>query len=359
MQNIEEFYKNNAIDVDFDCSFYLREYPDVVNFYKNSNHLSTEEKLFYHYSFYGKKEGRSKNIIDQENSLINVEDVFFNEIGDKHLICPNNKLECLCLLTTKKEFENNRFQNFITQTLEKTKSSNVTKKINFYVFSNQKIPIKASLILELKKIFNDVKFIDLAIPPEEDVYLSEIDNIRFLPKYGLKSGPNIVFFKAISMLKKYNTTLFLETDCLLGEDWLNRLHNYVEYANGFLISGGLYDGEVFTKAGSVMMSHINGGTALYATGDLILQKLIEFLDLFLQKQVTHKFSSLAYDYALKLLIDYKINHNRNVDEFLLWKFINRNYLPCKLIINHSTNVDSTTNNEQIIKKYNYAILHKK
>jgi hypothetical protein len=109
-----------------------------------------------------------------------------------------------------------------------------------------------------------------------------------------------------------------------------------------------------------MMNHINGGTALYATGHPALQNLIEMFSVFLVKQIANNMPGLAYDYALKLLIDHNLNNNyNNEEEYLIWQFINRNYLPTKLIVNYSTPIDSKIDNQEIQKKHNYAILHKK
>jgi hypothetical protein len=69
---------------------------------------------------------------------------------------------------------------------------------------------------------------------------------------------------------------------------------------------------------------------------------------------------LAYDYGIKIFIDNNINsHIDKPEDILLWKFINRNYLPNKLIGNFSTSADQHLSIEQIQRLYNYYIIHKK
>ena len=52
---------NQPIDIDFDPIFYLSEYPDVIGYYKDAKYIPQNEKLFHHYLYYGKNEGRFKN----------------------------------------------------------------------------------------------------------------------------------------------------------------------------------------------------------------------------------------------------------------------------------------------------------
>jgi hypothetical protein len=346
-------------DKNFDPMFYLSEYPDVAAYYKDANLISQEEKLLHHYINFGKQEGRFKNRSDQERSLIDIERKISDTINFKNLICPTNNLECICLLTTDKEINGSQYQKFIDRLLVSTRSNNITKTIDLKIITNKKSKQNLDLS-KLETIFANVELITLNLSKEEDVYISKLNPSQKLPKYGLKSGPNITFFTTIKKMKTYNTTLFLETDCFLKENWINDIYNYVKYSNGFLVSGATYDGTVFTKAGSIMMSHINGGTALYATGNKFLQKIVDILSTFLQKQVANNMPGLAYDYAFKLMLDNNLNNTfNNHEEHSIWQFINRNYLPCKLIVNCSTSLDANIDKNELIRKYNYAILHKK
>lgn len=346
------------IDAEFDYVFYLSEYPDTASYCKHIPHITQQEKLFHHYSNYGKHEGRFKNKIEQDLSVVRIDFDISQYINYQDLVYPNNNLECICLLTTTKEINNNDYDRFIEHLIKNTKSSIITKNIDFKIIVNKSI--QKINTTYLSKIFRSVKIINLELDDNEDIYLKSLPEGHQLPKYGLKSGPNISFFQTIKLCTKYNSTLMLETDCMLGKDWLSRLYNYTKYSNGFLVSGATYDGSVFAKAGSTMLSHINGGTALYATGHNVLQQLIIVLSIFLQNQIKKNMIGLAYDYALKILIDNNLNNiNISSEDRAIWKFINRNYLPCKHIINCSTPNDKTLDPNILNQQYNYAILHKK
>lgn len=360
--NEQRVYKQisliDTIDNNFDPEFYLSEYPDVQSYYRFVNGISEKEKLFHHYIHYGKNEGRFKNKTEQDRSLIDTKNYITTIIDHKDLINPSNKLECICLMTTLKEINNGKLNNFIKQIAFKTKKSKISSTLNFKIVVNNFVnPPDVSLI---KNLFNSVEIINLQLTKKEDIYLSDISKTKKLPYYGLKSGPNITFFKSIELCNKYNTTLFLETDCILHDNWLKKIYLYTKHSNGFLIAGATYDGVVFAKAGSAMMNHINGGIALYATNNNILQKIITLLSKFLHEQIHYNSPGLAYDYAFKILIDHNLNNYLLPNETReIWKFINRNYVATKLIINCSTKADVSLDTKTLIEKYDFALLHKK
>lgn len=346
------------VDKDFDENFYLNEYPDVKEYYKDATSIPMKEKLFHHYINYGKYEGRFKNQKEQESLFIDVDQIIDNRNYEIDLINPKNKLESICLLVSDKEIIDGRFNKFLDNLILNTKVSSISKSIDFNIFINKKydkINIKS-----INTIFKKINIIDLDLKKDEDIYLDKPLKSTVLPKYGLKSGPNIVFFKTIDYCYKYNTVLLLETDCIFSYDWLTRIHNYTKYANGFLISGATYDGNVSAKAGSAMMTHINGGTALYSTNNPVLIQLIKILGVFMINQIKINTPGLAYDYGLKLLIDNKLNDSvPGSPSKKFWQFVSRNYLPNKLILNCSTSLDHNIDSEKMYEKYEYAIMHKK
>lgn len=357
-QSIEKKFKEikeNLKKIEkFDPDFYIAEYPHVNSYHVGSG-MSDEERFYKHYMNHGKKQGLFKNETEKNNNL-KYESINSLEISECELICPFNNLEAIYLLTTAQEIENKKFDQFVSQIIKKTNTCEITKKIDFNIVINKEILIPD---YKLQKIFKNVNIINLNLSKEEDAYFKEFQS-GVPSKYGLKSGPNVTFFKIIKKAEKYNTILLMETDCFLGDDWLVKLNNYIESANGFLISGGTYDGLGFAKSGSVLLNHINGGTGIYATGNGLLQKLISEAEKFLQKQAEYKSPDIAYDYAIKQFIDLNIDKSHdNLKERLIWRFIDRNYLPCKLIINCSLEQDSKLDNETLSNKYKYAILHKK
>lgn len=341
------------VDPFFDEHFYLAEYPDVLSYNKDKK-FSLKERLFHHYYFYGKKEGRYKNLKEKYSSLINFKNLINKTNHKLDLEHFKNNLECVCLLTTDKEIADGRFDKFIEHLLLNTKK---TSKINFKVVVNNNS--HKPNIKKLKLIFDKVSVSYLNLSKKDDIYTNKIP--KKIPKYGLKSGPNIMFFKTIEMCRQYNTTLMLEVDCILNKNWIKNICCYVKNSNGFLISGAINDNNIALAPNSINLNHINGGTALYATGSNVLQKLVEILALFIEDQTKNKNNiSLAYDCALKILIDNGIsisNIQTEIRDF--WKFINRNYLFNNFIFNYSLPQDSNIDIDLINKKYNYAILHKK
>ena len=115
-----------------------------------------------------------------------------------------------------------------------------------------------------------------------------------------------------------------------------------------------------TKACSDISTHINGGVGLYATGNPLFRLFIATTEMFLLERINNGLVGLAYDMAIKMYIDHIINCNHNTnEEVLLGKFINRQYLPNKIIGNFSTPKDIFISLEQISNIYNYYIIHKK
>lgn len=152
--------------------------------------------------------------------MIDTKNYITTLIEHKDLINPSNKLECICLMTTLEEINNGKFSNFIEQIASKTNKSKISRTLNFKIVINNFInPPDISLI---KDLFNSVEIINLQLTKKEDIYLLDMPKTGKLPHYGLKSGPNITFFKSIELCNKYNTTLFLETDCILHNNWLKK-----------------------------------------------------------------------------------------------------------------------------------------
>jgi hypothetical protein len=353
-----KFDKLIDVDGNFDENFYISEYPDVRDYYKDEIAIPFNQKMFHHYYHHGKNEGKFKNKIDRDSFFGDFKNI---NIKQYELVYLKNKLECICFLTTSKEINSERFSEFLNHLLSKTPASKISKKIHFKIIVNNNNFKMDFDISNLKDIFLDVEIVNLNLSEEEDIYINYYDSytVKKMPKFGLKSGPNIAFFKTIEICKKYNTILLLESDCLFGDNWLERINNYVEHANGFLISGAIYDGNMFVKSNSAMMNHINGGTAFYATGSSVLQNLIKIFSMFLEKQISGGMPHMAYDYALKLFIDHGLDTARESSTRKIWHFIYRNYVPNKLILNYSAKQDSNNHHVNIFKKHNYAILHKK
>jgi hypothetical protein len=269
-----------------------------------------------------------------------------------------NKLECICILLTKNEIDNGSYEEFI----DRLKQNTTTKEasgVDFRIITNKHINKNQLRVDVLKSIFKNIEIINLKLTPQEDLYIKEVMySLLFVPKYGTKSGPNLMFLKSIRECKKYNTILLMETDCFVKNKWLSKIKNFVVHSNGFWISGATYDGTVHCKSGSYMMTHINGGTGLYATGNKNFQIFLDKAEEFIINKIKNM-PYLAYDCGIKMFIDENIDKATKVEDILLWKLINRQYLPNKLIGNFSIDKDQYLKTEDIDRMCNYYIIHKK
>src|SRR5690348_8356323 len=102
--------------------------------------------------------------------------------------------------------------------------------------------------------------------PEENIYIrSGQDRPAYIPRMGLKSGPNTQFFKSIrDCCNGENTVLMNEVDCFpVSKYWLSRIANLVQGAEPFWVLGSPYRG--YGRLGSDIVAHVNGN-ALYGVG---------------------------------------------------------------------------------------------
>lgn len=312
---------------------------DLLDFFEKTNYEIKEEDKKIVNSYFGSELENYKNAEFINNNPIKIENI---------KTIPN-KLECVVLLLTGKELENGYYNHFLNQIKNTNKC--FSKKLDFKIITNKKQKIEIKL---LKELFNSVEIIKSKIPEELDFYLVDQEKSKeFDLTYGLKSGPNYIFFETFQYLTQYNTTLFLECDCYFGESWLERICNFVNSSGGFWISGALYDGK--TKHSKEIQNHINGGVALYATGNPFFLKFIKFCAdkfyFFVEKE-----KYLAYDCYIRNTIDNYYSFSTDLETI---KFINRQYVFNNLIFNYSTMEEIEINNDSIKNRYNYAILHKK
>jgi hypothetical protein len=348
-----------SLDSDFDYLFYLEEYPDVKEYYKYNKSMSLEQKLFHHYINHGKSEGRLPKRPEDIPMLAEIKDQ--NKLDISELSFYANKLECIAILVTEQEamsgLLNSLFIKIRNSTLFK-ETRDISLKIVINNIKHQDSKIDTAI---LSSLFTDIEVINLQLSAEEDLYIRDQKKIpEIVPTYGTKSGPNIMFYKALNICKTYNTTLLLETDCFFKPLWLSKLQDFINASNGFWISGATYDGVVPCRPDSEMSTHINGGIALYATGNESFQKFMSQSEDFLIERIKSGLIGLAYDINIKAYIDYLIKYRIDtIEDILASKFILRQYLPNKIIGNFSSPMDIGTSLEQIEMLYNYYIVHKK
>ena len=274
----------------------------------------------------------------------------------------NNRLEAINILHTGGETELET-QHLCDQISNSLKASDSDKKlaknidINIILSPNSPCSFLDSQIVLLKKYFTNVNFIFLKIPKNQDFYyndISDIDRSDINLDYGLKSGPNIVFFHILPEMKKYNTCLFLELDCYLKQGWLTSITNYTKHCGNFWISGAAYYGkQILSDPNLLLNHHINGGTCLYNTGNTNFQIFIEW-----SKNIFHilveETLTLPYDY----LIPYLYLIYAQYPDGDQWRIVNaakQNYLYNNLISNLSLQNDINTD----LGSVPGCIIHKK
>ena len=336
----------------FEWKQYLFHNYDLV-----SAGIDNQEDAEKHYLQYGKDEERDYRATPL--CAITIDKLINNDI---ELTKFNNSLEAVVLLLTGKEVENGLYSRFCTELETHTDPVD----LDFVIITKQNL--KQAIDIELfQKLFNSVTVICIDIPKEYDIYYDEDSAKEYatIPDYGYYSGPNYIFYKSFDWLQKYNTCLFLECDCYFGNNWANRLKGFVRYSGDFWICGSIYDGteqkikDVGSKRLTVMNTHINGGTALYATGNKEFLKFLHLSENYLKSYVQEVNPKVAYDYFIKESLDCLFTLFIDPNNIKVAKFINRKYLVNNLILNYSDKASENVEISDINETYDYAILHKK
>ena len=301
--SIEEFYQSNDIDESFDEQAYQEKHPETLAFYQpycQQNNIDNKHRLYYHYSIYNTY--IDNNSIDSneeiEQNKWRIDQDMLEEFVDKSNIRNiNTKLEAICLLMTGNEISEGTYDHFVKQVLNTINNSKtcaeVASKINFYIITNKK-----------HTKLQDIDHIDRLFKTCNIIYLDEDNEHDQKHRYGSKYGPNISFFQTFQKFKHYNTTLFLECDVYLCDNWLTKIFNYVDH-NQFLIAGST-SGEIFLdpnlNLNSIIYGHINGGVCLYATGHDLLQQFIDFAYIYMPIYIEQiKDYNIAYDIYISYL----------------------------------------------------------
>ena len=347
------FYSmENQLPTNFKWKQYLFHNYDLV-----SAGIHTQKEAEQHYLEYGKDENRDYRstplcspAIDE---LINI---------DIEPTKFKNSLEAVVLLMTGNELSNGLYMRFCEELEKHTYSVD----LDFVVVTKQNMQNSIDIKF-FKQFFNSVTIICLDIPKEYDIYYDKNSDKEYatIPDYGYYSGPNYTFYKSFDWLQKYNTCLFLECDCYFGKDWLNRLRGFVKYNGSFWMCGSIYDGtehkpkDSGSKRLTVGNTHINGGTALYATGNQQFIKFLKLTENYLKSYVQEVNAKIAYDYFIKESLDCLFTLFIDSKSIATAKFINRQYLVNNLILNYSDEDSQKINKDEIESFYDYAILHKK
>lgn len=284
-----------------------------------------------------------------------------NYLTETELIAYTNNLECINLMVTSNEIDDGQYADFLSKletSMLDENNAKIAKTINFRLTRNNTHKENIDLTY-LKQKFKSVDILYVDIPDEYNHYNLSNSNKNIM--YGNQSGPLYSFFSVFKkrILEQFNTSLFLECDVIFCKDWLYNLYNYCKFSGPFLISGSNYNGHSYMGFHDINSYHINGGVCLYATGSNLLSKYMEYCFDSVPVYVKNISINMPYDYIIYYILTDNYNYdlkNRNI-----MKFLKKNFITNNLIVNYCNNIpqDIEVTAQEIIKKYNPAIIHKK
>jgi len=263
-----------------------------------------------------------------------------------------NKLEAVLLPVTSHEIDSGRFESFITQFADMKYSG-----IDLVICINNDdhtTPLFKFMNI-LSSVFESIHIVYANIPIEDDIYTLDRTLYEIAPKYGLISGPNLLFLFSIRNCVHYNTVLLLETDCLLKKNWKDVCSNYLKYCGDFLISGAGYNGDTYLDAKSTDFNHTNG-VAFYKTSHPDFTKLMNAVEEYIIDTVPDD-PVLAYDIAISRALYSKMSDTAVYKD---WKDIFRKIIKNTLILNCSLTSDKSITVSECDRNFpSHVILHKK
>ena len=273
----------------------------------------------------------------------------------------NNKLESIAILTTSREINGGSLERLLKNISETAPSNDLD--LNIFTNNSNHKPVSFDAV---ENIFKSVNLVNIGIHADDDIY-TDVNTYNSkagkpISVYGLMSGANILFIKAMEVCKKYNTTLLLETDCKLLPNWVEKSINYVstEY---FLVSGSTYDGEfIATKQDMpdyIVRIHLNG-VAFYKSGSPVFQCMISLLDKYTRYMVTNVDNTRGYDYIMTHMILFYTINSPSLESQMFWKNFMRYMFKTSLIVNVSPLRDTHIREDNILDVHKHCvILHKK
>lgn len=154
----------------------------------------------------------------------------------------------------------------------------------------------------LSKFFSCLRFEFAELPPSKNHYIRST-GAPPPNEYGLKSGPNYLFFHLIRIAaKEYQSALLLETDCIAVKSaWLDQAQEIAATSGDAWVMGSKYAGPRLLPPWT---HHLNGN-AIYQVGDGdFLSFFDEFLVPRIEDVVKYQRPELAFDCAWE---EYKSN----------------------------------------------------
>ena len=194
----------------------------------------------------------------------------------------NTKL-CIALICTKKEYQLGQVNKMLDFYFARKPSH--TQRFDLFIFFDQGDPKDYAELLsyEQNQSVSKVYIDSINISDHLNIYSHERNNKKIIsefyklncPKFGITSGPNILFFESMKRLSHHNHEyiLLLEADTRPIKDlWFDNILEYLN-VNDFLIGGSIYKGNHQEHLNSEWSDHLNG-VAIYKNSQNF-QSLIE------------------------------------------------------------------------------------
>ena len=189
----------------------------------------------------------------------------------------------IALICTKQEYQSGQVNKMLDLYFARKPSH--TKTFDLFIFFDQGNPKDYANLLtyEQHQSVSKIHIDSIDISDYLNIYSHERDNKKIIsefyklncPKFGITSGPNILFFESMKRLSHHNHEyiLLLEADTRPIKDlWFDGILEYLN-VNDFLIGGSIYKGDHQEHLNSEWSDHLNG-VAIYKNSQNF-QSLIE------------------------------------------------------------------------------------
>lgn len=183
----------------------------------------------------------------------------------------------------------------------------------------------------LRQSFRNCEVHFIGLEGEDDLYVRDASGP--VPRYGFKAGPNLLFFGALRLMRRYSGfALLMETDCTpLRRGWLKTIDEVCRRHPKAWVIGSIYRG--MGVLGNDIKRHLNGN-AIYSVGNT---EYWEFLDgaylSWLQHHIDKKDPNLAFDTAWERFFRDASAENANDASWRVVQSVYSRFRACDEIVN--------------------------
>ncbi len=220
------------------------------------------------------------------------------------------QVDCLLFPVIKKELEDliSYFNNILLPTKEQKSLTFVISIDQTWDDKDVKSIKEAIANSPAQPCIKEVKFIACELEDFESIYIRDIPkdiSTMVLPAYGLKTGPNLQFFRSMQKIldseTKYTSVLLQEVDTIpLKNLWVDLINQDIHNLKNALVIGSKYSGVSQLKPEQV--NHLNGN-AVYGLANPLFWRFLQLWER-LVIEVAKKAPWKAYDTATEWAIQY-------------------------------------------------------